>query len=626
MTSIRTFIGAFSTLLLFSTGGATKELQVLAGPKPGHSWKVKDIRRGMKGFGLTVMKGTNVQTFKAEVIGVLRNTSPGRDMVLCKLSGLDLERSGIIAGMSGSPVYIQNKLLGAVAYGWAYGKDPIAGITPFSQMHGFVEAYEKRDLARKKKLKGVGRHRLSKPIRLGNRSFDRVRVSQSSEERVINKDELWLTPLRMPLAATGFSRRSLSVLRQRTRHLGLVPMQGGGAGKRIQNQEKETPLVPGGSLAVTLIRGDFDLSGIGTVTHIEGNRVYGWGHPFMSLGACDLPLMTGYVHTIYPRQSVSFKMGSPLRTVGVINADVSTGIAGWLGRKPDMIPMTMKVRCDDASNAHTFNVELARQPSLLATLVFTALSNSIDMEGRLPDEITANFTARLEVEGYEPFVIKDTFSGFSGSRAAANLYAPVASLVRELTRNDFKPVRIKRITCETRIYKGRSTAEIHSVELDQKSYEPGETLKATVYLKPYKGEIEKVRFQMKLPVDLEEGTYQASFSDESSAKRYALRDNPTLYYPRSVKKLVKGLRIRSTGKRTTLAFRIPIGASGVSVQGKDHPNLPGSMVQILQSSRRSSGSRALSKSLIRTATTDWVLEGRETVSIQVKKRKRTKLK
>src|SRR4051812_24564512 len=214
-------------------------------PKTEPFWQVDDVKPGMKGHGRTVMKGTKIETFQAEVIGVLKNTSPGRDMVLCRLAGLDLERTGIIAGMSGSPVYIDNKLLGAVAYGWAYGKDPIAGITPFCQMHSFVESYERRDLAEQ-----------AKPIPPGQRR------------------------------PAGF---------------GLVPVQGGGAGAKVHEAAKDVALEPGGPLAISLIRGDFDLSGIGTVTHIEGHRVYGWGHSFMGLGGCDFPLMTGYIHTVYLR-------------------------------------------------------------------------------------------------------------------------------------------------------------------------------------------------------------------------------------------------------------------------------------------------------------------------------------
>src|SRR6516162_6988100 len=130
-----------------------------AGPKPESYWNVDDVRAGMKGYGRTVMHGTKIESFQAEVLGVLKNTSPGRDLVLCRLSGLNLDKTGVIAGMSGSPVYIENKLLGAVAYAWPYGKEPIAGITPFCQMDGFVEAFERRDILRANKPTRVGLHR-----------------------------------------------------------------------------------------------------------------------------------------------------------------------------------------------------------------------------------------------------------------------------------------------------------------------------------------------------------------------------------------------------------------------------------------------------------------------------------
>ncbi len=209
---------------------------------------------------------------------------------------------------------------------------------------------------------------------------------------------------------------------------------------RSQDDEKETPLEPGGPLAVALITGDFDLSGIGTVTHIEGNRVYGWGHPFMSLGACEFPLMTGYIHTIYPRQTVSFKMGSPLRTVGVINADVSTCIAGWLGRKPDMLPVRMtRLARRRSDRRRTFNVQLVRQRVAAGRRSSSrSLTNSVDMEGDLPEEMTAELHARIELEGQPPLVIKDTFSGFSGGRAPAALYSQVA---RRGQSADVQPVQ-----------------------------------------------------------------------------------------------------------------------------------------------------------------------------------------
>src|SRR5262245_52660313 len=203
-------------LLLAAAGWTGSPGNAAASPPPETYWQVDDDRGGMRGYGRTVMRGTKVETFQAEVLGVLKNTSPGRDLVLARLSGLNLDKTGVIAGMSGSPVFIDNKLLGAVAYAWAYGKEPIAGITPFSQMHGFVSAYERRDLAVKTKLPRIGRGLpLKAPVKVGETRFDRVTVSQGfGDEDKADKDEMWLKPLSTPLVASGFSKHSLSLLRE----------------------------------------------------------------------------------------------------------------------------------------------------------------------------------------------------------------------------------------------------------------------------------------------------------------------------------------------------------------------------------------------------------------------------
>jgi hypothetical protein len=595
-------------------------------------WQVDDVKPGMKGYGRTVMKGTKIETFQAEVIGVLKNTSPGRDMVLCRLAGLDLERTGIIAGMSGSPVYIENKLLGAVAYGWAYGKDPIAGITPFCQMQGFAESYERRDLAEQGKAVPPGRrpaggaglpsgrrHTLPAPVAAGASLFDSVTVSQDAEdEGGKGRDELWLTPLRTPLAATGITAHSLKLLRERTPGFGLVPMQGGGAGAKVLETTKDIALEPGGPLAISLIRGDFDLSGIGTVTHIEGNRVYGWGHPFMSLGDCDFPLMTGFIHTVYPRQTVSFKIGSPLRPVGVINADVSTCIAGWLGKQPDLMPMKMTVTRSEDSSPRTFNVELARHKALLASLVYAALTNSVDMEGEMPEEMTADMEARIEIEGHAPLLLKDTFSGFSGGRAPQALYSQVASAVSLLTQNPYRPLRIQRIDCETTIHSGRRSADIEAVELTSEVYAPGDTLRAKVFVRPYKGSLQTVRVSLKLPEDLPEGRYTATLCDDLSSVRQDIHDNPSLNNPLDIDQIVDMVRTQLSARRGCLVVRVPLGATGVWLAGKDLPQLPASMVQILGNSRRS-GSQTISSALTSRHATAWIIQGQEAVSFRVAK-------
>jgi hypothetical protein len=592
------------------------------GPKEGSYWQIDEIRPGMRGVGRTVMKGTKIESFDAEVLGVLKNTSPGRDMILCRLSGLNLEHTGVIAGMSGSPIYIDGKLLGAVAYAWPYGKEPIAGVTPFSQMHGFVESFERRDLVEQnEKPNRIGLHR---PLTIDGMRFETVTVSTRCDNpKPTAADGLWMVPLQTPICSSGFTPHTLSLMSERFRSSGLLPVMGGGAVAHVVEAEADTPLQAGGPLAVALVTGDFDMSGIGTVTHIEGSRVYGWGHPFMGMGNCEFPLMTGYIHTIYPRQSVSFKMGSPLRTVGVINADVSTGIAGWLERRPDLMPIRMTVSRDAAGPGRTFNVRVVRQRSLLAAIVYACLTNSIDMEGELPEELTAEMNARIDIEGHDPIIIKDTFSGssYSGGRAPQALYHHLAGLVNLLAYNAYRPVRIQRIECETHVVPGRSTADIEAVQLDSDTFMPGETLRGTVFLRPYKGLRQSLPVKLKLPADLPEGTYTATVCDDLANARLALHDNPTLNNPQNLDQLFEAVHLQTAAKRTNLVVRVPVKDVGVALQGQALPDLPASMVHILGNTRRT-GAQAVSGALVSREPTPWVVQGVESVRFQVVKHKR----
>jgi hypothetical protein len=622
-TPVRFFlVSALATPLLAVLLLEVAETPAIAGPKQDAYWQVDDVRAGMKGEGRTVMKGTKIETFQAEVLGVLKNTSPGRDMILCRLSGLNLEKTGVIAGMSGSPVYIDNRLLGAVAYAWAYGKEPIAGITPFCQMREYVEVFERRDLAEEAKSSKVG---LRSPLTIDGKEFESVTVSQSFEKpESAPADSLWMMPLRTPLASTGFTQHSLALLQKRVGGDGLLAMQGGGATAKIAQEEQDTPLLPGSPLAVAMISGDFDLSGIGTVTHIEGDRVYGWGHPFFGGGACEFPMMTGYIHAVYPRQTVSFKMGSPLKTVGVINADVSTGIAGWLNHKPDLLPVQMTVSFDPRYKGKTFKVEVVRQRSMVSSLVYTALTNSVDMEGELPEEMTAELQARIDVEGHDPIIIKDTYSGssYSGGRAPQGLYYQVSTIINLLAYNTYKPVRINKIECETVISAGRRSAEIEAVELDSDAYAPGDTVKATVFVRPFKGLRQRLPITLKLPPDMPEGNYSALVCDDIANARSEMRDNPTLSSPQNLEQVFKSLQMQTAVKRTNLVLRVPTNAVGVALEGKALPDLPPSMVQILGHTRRT-GAQTMGGALVARQSTDWVIQGAESVRFVVSKNKKS---
>jgi hypothetical protein len=586
-------------------------------------WDINDIRPGMKGTGQTVMLGTKLEEFGAEVLGVMRGVSPGRDMVLCRLTGCNLEHAGIIQGMSGSPIYIDGKLLGAVAFAWEFAKDPIAGVTPFQQMVQYVRASDKRIAAEAKdRAKGepirAARWDASRPVLIDGVATEGT--FDAAPTPVSGGSLAGMRPIATPLAASGFSPRALALLNERFQPLGLAPMAGGAAPERVIREEGDKPLEPGAPLSIALVTGDFDLSGIGTVTHVEGDRVYGFGHPMFSLGACEFPMMTGFIHTVYPRASVSMKMGSPLKVVGVLDTDVSTGVAGRVGPRPDMIPMSVRVKTGPYSEPHTYRVQMVREPNLLANLVMAVLTNAIDTEGNLPEELTAQFQATIQLQGHDPIVIGDTLSGprYTGPMGAAALFSPIASIVNILVRNPMAPIRIESIACETEITPGRTVASIESVRLASDRVRPGEPLRAFATLKPFKGERQTVEVVLPLPPDLDEGAYEATLCDLTGSLRRRFRNEPALLEPRDLEGVLEAIRLQTVPRRTALYLHVPLPDRGLAVKGQALPHLPGSVRAVFTSGRQSQ-EPAVKTDLIEVASTPYVVEGAHTLKFTVVK-------
>jgi hypothetical protein len=270
-----------------------------------------------------------------------------------------------------------------------------------------------------------------------------------------------------------------------------------------------------------------------------------------------------------------------------------------------------------------FQVKVVRQRAIQAALVFTALINSVDMEGELPEELTAEMKVRLEIAGQPDLVIHDVFSGssFSGGRAPQALFGQVGSVINLLSYNPHGPVHIRRIDCTTHIQAGRRTADVEAVELDSEIYSPGETVKATVFVRPYKGQRQRLPVTLELPADLPEGDYMATVTDDLSCARQIIRDNPTLSNPQNLEQLLEALRVQASAKRTNLVLRVPVGARGVALNGKSLPNLPPGMVQVMGQTRRT-GAQPVGAALVSRHGTDWVVQGSESVRFTVTKNKR----
>jgi hypothetical protein len=429
-----------------------------------------------------------------------------------------------------------------------------------------------------------------------------------------------MRPIATPLAASGFSPRALALLGQRLAPLGMAPMAGGAAQEEILRREGDKPLVPGAPLSVAMVTGDFDLSGIGTVTHVEGDRVYGFGHPMMGLGACEFPMMTGYIHTVYPRASVSMKMGSPLKVVGVLDTDVSTGVAGRLGPKPDLLPVSVHVQAGHYAEPHTYRVAMVREPTMLPTLVLAVLANAIDTEGNLPDELTAHLSVTVRLKDHAPITLIDTYSGprYAGPMGPAALFGPVSQVVSLLVRNPMGPVRIEAIDCDITIDAGRKLADVESVRLASDRLEPGETLRAVAILKPFKGSRQTVELDLKLPADLPEGSYEATLCDSATSLRRRLRNEPGLLEPRDLDAILRVIRFQTEPKRTSLYLHVPLPDRGLAVHGQSLPNLPGSVRAVFSTSRQTLDP-PVKADLVQAVETPWVVEGSQALKFTVVK-------
>lgn len=571
---------------------------------PSGVWHVDDLEAGQKGFGLTVLRGTQIERFDVEVLGVLKNTSPGRDMVLVRCSGCNLERTGVIAGMSGSPIYVDGRLVGALAYAWPFGKEPIAGVTPFTQMLSFA-------------VLAQGKVPKSTPAGGPPSSLSWDMAGQSRDGAVIvhhpsaNTDgnSLVLAPMQTPLAMAGFSLRVQQFLcEQFGSRVSPVPM--GTPTARIRRENACEPLRPGSPLSAALIVGDFDLSGIGTVTEVRGERVWGWGHPFLGLGTCELPLLFGYVHAVMPRQTVSFKLGSPLHLVGTLQADVSTGIAGRLGKGPSLLPVEVVVARDQSGVSQVFRCQLARHKQLTPQLLQAVLSNSLDSEGELPEELTADLEIVFDLEGHPPLLIRDRLSGpgYSGSRAPLTLFTPIAGIVHTLLNSPYGEVRIRGLSAKVQLFSHRTSADLEAVQLVTEALRPGETLRVDATLRPYQRPLQRIRLELPLPEDLPDGTYTAIICDDLTHAKAVMRETPHLSDPPDQAHWLSQLRLQCGVQRQNLVLRVTVPEAGVVVAGQALLDLPGSMVEILGASRRTGTAAVVQGCLCSKTATNWVIQ------------------
>src|SRR5688572_1747885 len=396
---------------------------------PARHMRVSEVTPGMKGYGLSVFSGTKIERFEVEVISVLRNFNPKHDVILIRCKGANLEHSGAVSGMSGSPIYLNDgtgreRMVGAFAYGWSLLKDPLAGVQPIEYMLE-VPTESKKDQDEKpvatsrphdagRGAGGIGadaRHRSVDPMRwsLGDviplpgrpvpkrfpfRSTDTFEPNPSLFAN--QPDPARLRPLASPLMVAGVPSGVLESMAPLLRAHGMIPLQAGGGSARPDARHSKLELEPGSVLAVPLVTGDVDFTAIGTVTEVIGDRVYGLGHPFVNEGPTELPMGTGEINGVLARLDQSMKLGSLVKLKGAINSDQSVGVGGAVGEVPGMAPVELRVTYSDGSQDATYRYHCARHPRLTPMLTAAALGSAMSGERELPQHHTLDYELELE--------------------------------------------------------------------------------------------------------------------------------------------------------------------------------------------------------------------------------------
>ena len=540
---------------------------------PSRDMHTAEVVPGMKGYGLSVFHGTKIERFDVEVISVLRNqVGPDHNIVLIRCSGQGLEHSGAIEGMSGSPIYLtdsagKDRLIGAFALGWENSKDPIAGVRPIEEMLRVPTAYSS-PTANGANVSTPGRWNALPLIRA---------VLHPARERKLAKDKaLKLNRLALPLSVCGASDAAFAQLTPMLAANGVTPLQGGTVAGA--DADPSAKLEPGAAIGLPIVTGDLDVSALGTVTDIVGDRVYAFGHEYNAEGAVDLPMGVGYVHTVIPSSTISFKIGSLLRLDGAIHSDESTAIAGLIGKVPAMIPVTVTVKTPQRAEPRTFHFQVTRHPKFTPMGVVTSVTSAVMADSAPPTDFTIQYAMTLSFDNGRTVDLTNTAtSATQAKQLARDLNLPLTLALQ----NPFGRAYPTAITVHFDVEPTVSLDELTAVVTDKLVYAPGETASVYVTTLPHGGGEVTRRVPFALPDDLAEGDYTLTVGDADQALFDQTRDSPYHYETRDLEE-VFGL-IREVTRRPTKALylRLASHGQGVSVGRTPLVGLPASRVRVL---------------------------------------------
>jgi hypothetical protein len=546
------------------------------------------VRPGMIGVGRTVFSGTKLEDFQVEILGVMRNVlAPKRDLILARLAGGPLAKTGVIAGMSGSPVYIDGKLVGAVSYSLGqFSTEAIAGITPIAEM---VDATAMPSAARAtrpvslsfpastRELMDIWSRDLGRPRNFVDDPSQAMLLSGVSSD--LTRMGAMLRPIAVPMTASGFDASVFDSISPAFAAAGFVPMSNAQAPGAGASAATTRPLQPGDAVGVGLLTGDFELGATGTVTHVDGDRVYAFGHPLYNLGPTQFPMTRAEVQVVLPSLMASSKLASFGAIVGTVQQDRATAIAGRLGPAPSLIPVTITLN-SDRGPSRTFNFGVVRDFTFTPLLTYLSVANVLTSyeRGAGPASFSIRGSASIRSEGDISF--EDIFTGDQPAGGAA---AYIAGPLTALLKNSGEAVEVEKIALTIDASEQQRSARIERVWLDTTRPRAGHDAVVNVALRSTRGQEIVRQIPIQIPANLT-GSLQLVVAD--AARTTA--DDRSNTRGADMQRVSQMLRTFNRARRNNrLYVRLTSSDSGAIVNGEPMAGLPPSVLAVIESDRNS---------------------------------------
>ena len=574
---------------------------------------LSQVKPGMKGRGKSVFQGTAIEEFEAEILGVLENVQPKRNVILARLRGRGLESTGVISGMSGSPVYVDGKLIGAVAYSFSFSKEAIAGITPIEEMlavgttpqepkTGAAATLAIRDDISQEELSGA---------------FLRTLAAKA----VDRTSGLTIAPLELPLMFGGFSAAAFERARSFFTPLGFRAVRAGSGGQARPGQAPAGPsLREGDAVGVQLIGGDLDVSAIGTATYVDGSKILAFGHPLYNLGSVDYAMTRADVIAVMPSLESSFKLATAGPVIGRFTQDRTPGAAGEVGVMPRLIPLNIGLRTEPAVRKD-YKLKLVADKFLTPALVNLAVSNLVTSEERNYGDISLDFDADVFLDkGGMSVHLEDLFSG-NYDNPPVNLSGLLAAVVHFLMNNEFKDVGIFRIDLNVRALAESPLRSPEKVLLDKYEVSPGEPIHIKVFYRTQKEESLMEEVTVLAPALPAGSEFQLLVGDAATMQQveraqYRIQE----FVPRSLDQLVRLLG--NLRKNSRIYFKIMAPKPGLFLKGEEMPTLPPTLKSMFASPRASAaGPTEITRSTLSEyqLPIPYVFKGGATIPVNIRK-------